>query len=235
MKPFINIFKNVKILPFVLVLLILQSSVYAQDESTMSQSDLEEMQDVNMNYLFQINEIVKDYPAFSYAYSMEDGKLADVTVTGVDHEIKRKQLEVILFDLKSNRNKMKSSANRLGVFYSVDEEATFEGGEEALENTVLSNIEYPEGAKDWGVEGTIFVRFVVDEDGEIPYASTTSNVDTSVELYLEDLEEQAIEALKATEGQWDPAEVDNVEVASLSVLPITFDIKANPTLPAMIF
>jgi TonB family protein len=129
---------------------------------------------------------------------------------------------------------MKSSANRLGVFYSVDKEASFEGGEDALENTVLDNIKYPDGARNWGLEGTIFVRFVVDANGEIPYASTTSNVDTSVEIYLEDLEEQAIRAIKATEGEWEPAEVENVKVASLSVLPITFDFEKNPTLPALI-
>lgn len=229
-----KLFKNINILTLFLVILLIQSNVHGQQENSMSQSELEEMQDVNMNYLFQINEIVKDYPAFSYSYTMKDGKLADVTVEGVDHQIKRKQLEVILFDLKSNRNMMKSSANRLGVFYSVDKDASFEGGEEALESTLLSNIEYPDGAKDWGVEGTIFVRFVVDANGEIPYASTTSNVDTSIEMYLEDLEKQAINAIKATEGKWDPAEVDNVEVASLSVLPITFDIEANPTLPSFI-
>ena len=228
-----KLFKNINILTLFFVFLLIQSTVYSQQES-LSQSELEEMQDVNMNYLFQINEIVKDYPAFSYSYSMKDGNLEDVTVTGVDHGIKRKQLEVILFDLKSNRNKMKSSANRLGVFYSVDKEASFEGGEDALENTVLDNIKYPDGARNWGLEGTIFVRFVVDANGEIPYASTTSNVDTSVEIYLEDLEEQAIRAIKATEGEWEPAEVENVKVASLSVLPITFDFEKNPTLPALI-
>ena len=84
--------------------MFIQSNVYSKQES-MSQSRIEDMQDVNMNYLFQINEIVKDYPAFSYSYSMKDGNLEDVTVTGVDHGIKKKQLEVILFDFKSIRNK----------------------------------------------------------------------------------------------------------------------------------
>jgi len=55
-----------------------------------------------------------------------------------------------------------------------------------------------------------------------------------MDFYLEDLEEQAIRAIKATKGKWKPAEVDNVEVASLSVLPITFDFQTNPTLPALI-
>ncbi|SEJ57131.1 TonB protein C-terminal [Cyclobacterium xiamenense] len=205
-----------------------------QDGSKLSGSELERMQDRNMNYMFQINEIIKDYPAFSYSYKMKDGELDDVVVTGVDNEIDRKKLEVIMFDLKSNRNKMKSKANRMGVFYSVDEEADFEGGEEALRSTVLSNLEYPESAKNWGLEGTIFVKFVVDENGDIPFATTSSNIETSMERYLTDMEAQAIKAIKATSGEWEPAEVENVEVASLSVLPITFDFEKNPTLPALI-
>lgn len=129
---------------------------------------------------------------------------------------------------------MKTTANRIGVFYSVDEEADFEGGREALQETILSNLKYPETAKNWGMEGTIFVKFVVDENGNIPFATTTSNIETSMERYLTDMEEQAIKAIKATSGEWEPAEVENVEVASLSVLPITFDFEKNPTLPALI-
>ncbi|SMD45329.1 TonB protein C-terminal [Aquiflexum balticum DSM 16537] len=235
MIRYINPFKTFAILSFFMAFILLQSKgLYAQDRGDLSKSELEELQDENLNYLMQINEIVKDYPTFSYSYSMKDGKLDNVTVTGVDHEINRKRLEVVLFDLKSNRNKMKSSTNRMGVFYSVDKEASFEGGEKALENTLLSNIKYPEGAKDWGLEGTIYVRFVVDANGEIPFASTTSNIETAMDFYVEDLEEQAIKAIKATEGKWKPAEINNVEVASLSVLPITFNLKTNPSFPTMI-
>lgn len=235
MKTLHNAMKLVSIPVTLLFVFMLSAGAQAQqDDSKLSGSELERMQDRNMNYMFQINEIIKDYPAFSYSYKMKDGELDDVVVTGVDNEIDRKKLEVIMFDLKSNRNKMKSKANRMGVFYSVDEEADFEGGEEALRTTVLSNLEYPETAKNWGLEGTIFVKFVIDENGEIPFATTTSNIETSMERYLKDMEEQAINAIKATSGEWEPAEVENVEVASLSVLPITFDFEKNPTLPALI-
>lgn len=233
MKPLINPVKLVSISFIFSILLTQIPALHAQDDG-LSGSELEKLQDRNMDYMVQINEIVKNYPAFSYSYKMDDGKIQDVQVTGVDNEIDRKKLEVVLFDLKSNRNKMKSTANRVGVFYSVDEEAAFEGGEEALRTQIVSNLKYPETAKNWGMEGTIFVKFVVDENGEIPFATTSSNIETSVERYLKDLEEQAIKAIKATSGDWEPAEVENVEVASLSVLPITFDFEKNPTLPALI-
>lgn len=197
-------------------------------------SSLEEIQDENMDYMKQISKIIKDYPAFAYTYDIEDGKVVNVNVTGVEDDIDRKKLEVILFDLKSNKNMIKNKANRIGVFYSVDEPAEYEGGRDDLQREIQSNLKYPEDAKDWGVEGTVFVKFVVDENGEIPYATTSSNIETSMEMYLKDLEVQAIEAVKATAGDWEPGKVDGVEVASMAVVPVTFDFEKNPSIRTLI-
>ena len=232
-----NLTMKKKILsPFVIVLLIISflaaPAVNAQEK--VKSGDLEELQDKNMDYLKQIHKIISDYPAFAYTYTIDDGVVEDVTVTGVEDDVDRKRLEVMLFDLKSNKNRMKAQANRIGVFYSVDEEAEYEGGREELQDKILNNLEYPEDAKDWGLEGTIFVKFVVDEDGEIPFATTSTNIETSMESYLNDLKEQAVEAVKATSGNWEPGEVDNVGVASMAVVPVTFNFKKDPSLPALI-
>ncbi len=197
-------------------------------------SNLERMEDENMDYLDQIYQIVKDYPAFSYTYNMEDGKVSDVVVEGVDNNLDRKRLEVVLFDLKSNKNMMKNKANRIGVFYSVDEEAEYDNGWKTLKSDVLNNLNYADEVKNWGIEGTVFVKFVVDENGEIPYISTSTNMDSSMDMYVEKLEKEAAEAIEKTSGKWEPSEVEGEEVASLVIVPITFDIKKNPFLPAMI-
>lgn len=206
-------------------------SVNAQQD--MSDSKMEKLQDENMDYVRQIAKIVKDYPAFSYSYEIEDGKVVDVNVSGVEDIIDRKKLEVILFDLKSNKNMIKNKPNRIGVFYSVDEPAEY-AGEDELDRVIQSNLTYPEGAKDWGVEGTIFVKFVVDENGEIPFATTSSNIETSMERYMKDLDQQAVSAIKATSGNWEPGNVDGVEVASFVVVPVTFDFEKNPSIPTLI-
>lgn len=206
----------------------------AQENKSMSGSEMEKLADKNMDYMKQIHKIIKDYPAFSYTYTMNDGEVQDVTVTGVDNDIDRKRLEVVLFDLKSNKNMLKNKANRVGVFYSVDEEPTYKGGRDALERKIHSNLKYPREAKNWGVEGTIFVKFVVDENGEIPFATTSSNIETSMDIYLKDLQEQAVSAVESTSGNWEPGTVNGVKVASLAVIPITFDFEKNPMLPALI-
>lgn len=207
---------------------------YSQNQKSVeSISELEDLEDRNLDYLKQIHKIVKDYPAFSYTYTIEDGEIQDVEVTGVDNSVDRKRLEVTIFDLKSNKNMMKARQNRIGVFYSVDEEPEYTG-EMELDRKIQSNLKYPEKAQNWGVEGTIFVKFVVDENGEIPFANTSSNIETSMESYLEDLERQAVEAVKATSGNWEPAKVNGVDVASLAVVPVTFDFEKNPSIRALI-
>jgi len=200
----------------------------------LTSSELEKIEDENMDYMKQISKIIKDYPNFAYTYDIEDGKVVNVNVTGVEKDIDRKKLEVQLFNLKSNKNMIKNKANRVGVFYSVDEPATYEGGRDDLQREIQSNLKYPEDAKDWGVEGTVFVKFVVDENGQIPYATTSSNIETSMEMYLNDLEEQAVDAVKATEGDWEPGKVEGVEVSSMAVVPVTFDFEKNPSIRALI-
>ncbi len=218
---------------FLLGLLMNFPSQAQNQETVNSMSDLEDLEDRNLDYLKQIHKIGKDYPAFSYTYTIEDGEIQDVSVTGVDDVVDMKRLEVAIFDLKSNKNMMKAQQNRLGVFYSVDEEPEYAGDME-LDRKILSNLKYPEEAKNWGVEGTVFVKFVVDEEGEIPFATTSSNIETSMESYLEDLERQAVEAIKATSGNWEPGKVNGVDVSSLAVVPVTFDFEKDPSLPALI-
>ncbi len=222
------------LLSMLLTITISHNGVSQQKKEADSPGELETLQDENMDYLRQIYNIIDDYPAFSYSYTIEDGEIHDVVVEGVENTMDRKKLEVVLFDLKSNKNMMKNKANRIGVFYSVDEEPEYSAGESDLEEKIQNNLTYPEGSKDWGVEGTIYVKFVVDDNGEIPFATTSSNINTSVELYLDQMEKQAIEAVRATSGQWEPGKVEGVEVASLVVMPVTFDFEKNPTLPALI-
>ncbi len=202
----------------------------AQDGMMTSGNDMQNMKDQHMDYYEQIGDIIEAYPAFTYKYRLEDGKVSDVVVTGVDNDIDRKRLEVVLFDLNSKHNMINAKSDRIGVFYDVDDYAHYTKGEKALENELLSHLRYPEGAKDWGVEGTIYVKVIVDDEGRIPFATTSTNIESSVDRYVEDLREQAVKAVKETSGNWEPAEVEGVEVASLAVIPVTFELNENPYL-----
>ncbi len=209
-------------------------SVNAQEDGTKKYQELEQLQDENMDYLKKIYKITKDYPAFSYKYKLEDGEVKNVKVTGVENELDKKRLEVILFDLKSNKNKMKNTQNRIGVFYSVDKEARPEEGREELMNDIRANLEFPEQAKEYGVEGIVYVKFVVDENGKIPFITAHEDIEATSDSFVKDLRKEAIAAVKKTSGEWEPAKVDGVDVASLAVVPIRFDFRKDPTIPVLI-
>lgn len=224
-----------KLATIVLIMLSLNVvSVHAQENIPGSFGELEKVQDHNMDYLKKIYSIIKNYPSFSYNYEMENGEIKKVIVTGVENDLDKKQLEVVLYDLKSNQNKIKSKANRIGVFYAIDKEVAYKHGEEALQSAIYENIKYPKGAENWGVEGTIYIKFVVDENGQIPFATTSEDIETNMEYYVEDLEEQAIGAIKETSGQWVPGKINGVSVPSLAIVPVTFDFKKDPFIPALI-
>ena len=60
------------------------------------------------------------------------------------------------------------SATMGGEIYTVVEQSPeFPGGEDALIRWLGTHVQYPTAAKEKGVEGAIFVTFVVETDGSI--------------------------------------------------------------------
>ncbi|MEE4178560.1 MAG: M56 family metallopeptidase [Bacteroides sp.] len=53
------------------------------------------------------------------------------------------------------------------IFTVVEDQPRFPGGEEARVQYMVENLRYPEEARDDGIQGTVFVTFVVEEDGNI--------------------------------------------------------------------
>jgi TonB family protein len=221
---------KLKTCAILLSVLLTIPNAYGQYNGSGDYQAMEMIYDENMDYTKQIQRIVKDYPSFSYSYNLENGEVKSVTVSGVEDEMDKKRLEVVLYDLKSNENMIKNKSNRIGVFYSVDQKPKYTNGNSALQDDILNNLKYPEEAENWGVEGTLYVRFVVDEEGNIPFANVSEDIETPIETYVKDLEEQAVEAVKATSGQWEPGKVNDVEVPTMVVLPVTFDFQQYPTI-----
>ena len=53
------------------------------------------------------------------------------------------------------------------IFTVVEEQPTYPGGDEARIRFLQENIKYPEEAKELGIQGKVFVTFVVEVDGSI--------------------------------------------------------------------
>jgi hypothetical protein len=53
------------------------------------------------------------------------------------------------------------------IYYLVDKEPEFIGGEDSLLNYLVTNYQYPEAAKKEGITGKIFTEFVIRTDGTV--------------------------------------------------------------------
>jgi periplasmic protein TonB len=59
------------------------------------------------------------------------------------------------------------SAEEVQIFMVVESMPEFPGGEPALYKFLAENIKYPQMAKESGIQGRVFVTFVVERDGKV--------------------------------------------------------------------
>ena len=100
----------------------------------------------------------------------------------------------------------------------VDSQAEFPGGMEALMKYMGTAIKYPKSEQENGVEGKVFVGFVVDKNGAIKKVSIKKGTESKA------LNDEAIRVVKSM-PKWKPAIKDGKKVASEMVLPIMFKLE----------
>lgn len=110
-----------------------------------------------------------------------------------------------------------SSESKQKIYEEVDQEAVFPGGSADLMKFLSDKVEYPEKAQESGQEGTVFVEFVVAEDGKVIDIKKLKGV-------TEELDAEAMRVVKAMPN-WTPAVKDDKNVASYCRLPIRFQLK----------
>ncbi len=100
------------------------------------------------------------------------------------------------------------------IFSVVEEEATFKGGTEAWADHLKNNLVYPEQAKREGIEGRVFVTFVVNDDGQISDPKIVRGIGAGCD-------EAALEVIKNSPN-WIPGKQKGVAVNSRMAIAISF-------------
>jgi len=100
------------------------------------------------------------------------------------------------------------------IFSIVEDQPTPVGGMEAFYKYVGKNINYPAAARRMGVEGKVYVQFVVDKDG-------TLNEVTAIKGIGAGCDEEAVRVVKAA-PPWNPGKQRGRAVKVRMVIPITF-------------
>jgi len=102
-------------------------------------------------------------------------------------------------------------------FSFVEEMPSFPGGEEALLSFMSTNIIYPEIAKRAGVEGKVFIGFIVEPNGSITEIQLIKGIGAGCD-------EEAIRVLKLA-GDWNPGRQNGKSVRVRMTIPFSFQLR----------
>lgn len=105
-----------------------------------------------------------------------------------------------------------------GQIYDIAEKnPNFPGGKEALNLWIAQNLKYPEAAVAQGVEGRVYVQFVVNADGSISDTRIIRSPDESLSM-------EVIRLIQSM-PRWTPGEVRGKPVRTRFSMPILFKFK----------
>jgi len=103
------------------------------------------------------------------------------------------------------------------IFFIVEYMPEFPGGEVALRTFIANNIEYPAIAQENGIQGRVYVTFVVTKDGSVANAKIARGVDPI-------LDKEALRVVNSL-PKWQPGKQRGQEVNVSYTVPINFALQ----------
>ncbi len=103
------------------------------------------------------------------------------------------------------------------VFFIVENMPIFPGGEIGLRKYIATHVRYPTVARENGIQGKVFVRFIVNYKGKVGKVSIARGVDPL-------LDKEAIRVIK-TLPQWKAGEQRGKKVSVWFTVPINFQLQ----------
>ena len=103
------------------------------------------------------------------------------------------------------------------IFIIVENQPEFPGGEQALYKFIRDNVKYPSLARETGIEGTVYIQFVVEPDGRVSNVKVVRSVGGGCD-------EEAVRVVKAM-PKWKPGSQRGKNVRVSFTLPIKFSLQ----------
>ena len=102
------------------------------------------------------------------------------------------------------------------IFEFVEQQPEFPGGAAEMYNYLGKEVKYPEMAREAGIQGKVYVKFVVKKDGSIGEVKVVRGVHKT-------LDREAIRAVKSM-PKWTAGEQRGKKVSVWFTLPVNFRI-----------
>jgi periplasmic protein TonB len=183
-------------------------------------------------YFNQLNIVIKSCFVFSASallfISCNDDKSANNSTPAANSDTTSSEQANVVAKIKksgkvstntsSDDTKVKMEKDKMGYYNRTEVLPAYKGGQNAIENYITNNIEYPQDAIDNNIEGIVIVQFGVDENGNISNVSTVGN------KIGHGLEEEAIKVVSKM-PKWTPGQVKGKNVKTWRTLPITYRLE----------
>ncbi|MDD4217679.1 MAG: energy transducer TonB [Bacteroidales bacterium] len=133
------------------------------------------------------------------------------TISCTEKQTKTEQVD------KETQKKIVEAEEKIYQYMEADVEPQFPGGQKEFMNYIINEINYPEQSKLDGIEGRVFIKFIISKTGEIINASVASSVNETLDA----------EALRVVSGmpKWTPGEIEGQPVNVEFVVPIHFKLE----------
>ncbi|MEM9325509.1 MAG: M56 family metallopeptidase [Bacteroidota bacterium] len=116
-----------------------------------------------------------------------------------------------------------ASKSEDGVYTIAEEQPEFEGGIQQFYGHIASNMSYPKQARQMGIQGKVYVQFVVNKDGTVSDVEVKKGIGAGCD-------KEAARVVAESTG-WIPGKVDGEPVSVRMIVPILFKLEDSSADP----
>ena len=118
---------------------------------------------------------------------------------------------------KADANKPDMKPDKNGVYQIVEEMPQFPSGETKMMEYIAKNINYPQEARDKGIEGRVFIGMVIEKDGSVSNVRVLRGIGGCCD-------EEAVRVISSM-PKWKPGKVGGEPVPVSYMLPVNFKLQ----------
>jgi len=155
----------------------------------------------------------------------DSSNLGKETKEGIDPFAIQSEDEWAMPEFKEN----KVLENNEQPYTFVDEEAEYPGGFAQIAQFISNNYNYPDIAREMGIQGKIYVRFTINTDGTVSDVSIEQKMVPS----CPECDAEAIRIIRQLNG-WSPAKVAGKKVPQYYILPIQLSLEEDNPPPQIV-
>lgn len=155
-----------------------------------------------------------------FAQTLEKNGIDNKTVRGVFAISQRRKLGLILSNTETFHKMAEMTKDIDGegeeIFDIVEDQPTPIGGMAQFYEYIGQNMQYPSKAKTMGLEGRVFIQFIVDKSGKLTKVKAVKGIGAGCD-------EEAVRVIENA-APWTPGKQRGGEVNVRMILPITFKL-----------